>query len=89
MITKIQKIINEDKYKRGQRGNWDSYRQDVSAVRDDVYAGNVITAGGIEVMLSNMRNAYNDKRAVKAADWQTNVCHASCHSSCHGSRGRR
>jgi hypothetical protein len=65
------------------------YLQGVSAGRDNVYAGNLVTAGGLEVMFSNMRTAYNDKRAVNAGTWQTNVCHASCHSSCHSSRGRR
>lgn len=68
----------------------DSYLQGpVSATREDVFSGNKITAGGLEVMFSNMRAAYNEKRAISAGTWQTNVCHASCHSSCHGSRGRR
>ena len=30
MLSHIQKIIKEDEYKRGQRGNWDSLRQDVA-----------------------------------------------------------
>jgi hypothetical protein len=67
----------------------DSYLQGVSAGRDDVYAGNNVTAGGLEVMFSNMRNAYNGARGNSAGTFQTNVCHASCHSSCHSSRGRR
>lgn len=68
----------------------DNYLQTgVSAARDDVYSGNTVTSGGLEVMFSNMRTAYNDKRAVSAGSFQVNVCHASCHSSCHGSRGRR
>lgn len=67
----------------------DNYLQGVSAGRDNVYAGNTPTAGGLEVMFSNMRNAYNNARAVSAGNFQINVCHASCHSSCHGSRGRR
>ena len=29
MTAKIDNILNEDKYKRGQRGNWDGYREDV------------------------------------------------------------
>jgi len=65
------------------------YDQAVSAGRDDVYASNNITAGGMEVMFSNMRNSYNWHRSQVAGTWQTNVCHASCHSSCHSSRGRR
>lgn len=67
----------------------DNYRQGVSAGREDVYAGNLVTAGGLEVMFSNMRNSYNWHRGQSAGSWQTNVCHASCHSSCHSSRGRR
>ena len=67
----------------------DNYLQGCSAGRDDVYAGNVVTAGGLEVMFSNMRNSYNYHRSVNAGTFQTNVCHASCHSSCHSSRGRR
>lgn len=67
----------------------DNYRQGVSAGRDDVYGGNVSTAGGLEVMFSNMRNAYNGARGTNAGTFQINVCHASCHSSCHSSRGRR
>jgi len=67
----------------------DNYLQGVSAGRDNVYAGNIVTAGGLEVMFANMRAAYNGARAVKAGDYQVNVCHASCHSSCHSSRGRR
>lgn len=66
-----------------------NYLQGVSAGRDDVYANNSVTAGGLEVMFSNMRSAYNGARGTNSGDFQTNVCHASCHSSCHGSRGRR
>lgn len=66
-----------------------NYLQGVSAVRDDVYAGNTVTAGGMEVMFSNMRSAYNGARGNNAGTFQVNVCHASCHSSCHSSRGRR
>ena len=66
-----------------------NYLQGVSAGRDDVYAGNQISAGGLEVMMSNMRAAYNGARGNSAGTWQVNVCHASCHSSCHSSRGRR
>lgn len=66
-----------------------NYLQTVTAARDDVYAGNIITSGGLEVMMANMRGAYNTARAVNAGTWQVNVCHASCHSSCHSSRGRR
>lgn len=67
----------------------DSYLQGVSAGRDNVWAGNTVTSGGLEVMFSNMRNAYNGIRGISAGNYQTNVCHASCHSSCHSSRGRR
>ncbi len=67
----------------------DNYLQGISAGRDNVYAGNTVTAGGLEVMFSNMRNAYNYHRGQNAGTFQTNVCHASCHSSCHSSRGRR
>lgn len=67
-----------------------AYLQTINDVgRDDVYAGNIPTAGGLEVMFSNMRAEYNAKRGTSAGDFQTNVCHASCHSSCHSSRGRR
>lgn len=66
-----------------------SYLQTVSAARDDVYSGNTVTSAGLEVMLSNMRSAYNTARSTSAGTFQTNVCHASCHSSCHSSRGRR
>lgn len=69
--------------------NNDYLQGPVSAAREDVFSGNKITAGGLEVMFSNMRAAYNEKRAISAGTWQTNVCHASCHSSCHSSRGRR
>ena len=67
----------------------DSYLQGVSAGRDNVYGGNIITAGGLEAMFSNMRGSYNSLRENVAGTWETSVCHASCHSSCHGSRGRR
>jgi hypothetical protein len=70
----------------------DNYRQGVSAARDNVYVDNTITSGGLEVMFSNMRGAYNWARGNTVAaggEWTTNVCHASCHSSCHSSRGRR
>ncbi len=69
--------------------NNDYLQGGVSAGRDNVYAGNLVTAGGLEVMFSNMRNSYNWHRGQNAGTWQTNVCHASCHSSCHSSRGRR
>ena len=61
----------------------------LSAARDDVYSGNIITSGGLEVMLSNMNAAYGTARANNAGTFITTVCHASCHSSCHNSRGRR
>lgn len=62
----------------------------ITAARDDVYANNAITSGGLEVMFSNMRSAYNTARSTTVASiFVTNVCHASCHSSCHSSRGRR
>lgn len=67
----------------------DGYLQGVSAGRDNVYGGNIITAGGLENMFSNMRASYNSLRENSAGTWETQVCHASCHNNCHGSRGRR
>lgn len=67
----------------------DGYLIGVSAGRDNVYANNTITSGGLEVMFSNMRGAYQWARDQNAGTWETTVCHASCHSNCHSSRGRR
>ena len=61
----------------------------LSAVRDDVYKDNQATTGGLEVMMGNMRAAYENARDTNAGTWITSVCHASCHSNCHSSRGRR
>jgi hypothetical protein len=60
----------------------------VSADRDNVFSGNVMTRVGTANMFNNMRTAYNNIRAVSIYS-QVNVCHASCHSSCHNARGRR
>lgn len=66
-----------------------NYLQGVSSGRDDVYASNVISAGGLELMFDSMRANYNSARGTSAGTWTTTVCHASCHSNCHSSRGRR
>lgn len=65
------------------------YQVNVSADRNNVFAGNTMTRAGTAAMFNNMRAAYNNIRAVSAGDFQVNVCHASCHSNCHNSRGRR
>lgn len=68
------------------------YQIGVGSGRDNVYAGNTITAGGLENMFASMRDNYNWARGQTVAgggEWTVNVCHASCHSSCHSSRGRR
>jgi len=65
-----------------------NYFQGVGAGRSDVWAGNTITAGGLEAMFDSMRANYNGARG-NTVTVQINVCHASCHSSCHSSRGRR
>jgi hypothetical protein len=65
-----------------------NYQVGVSAGRNNVFAGNVMTRGGTADMFNNMRAAYNSIRG-QAVTFQVNVCHASCHSNCHNSRGRR
>lgn len=65
-----------------------SFQVGVSAGRNNVFAGNVMTRGGTADMFNNMRAAYNARRAVSSYQ-QVNVCHASCHNNCHNSRGRR
>lgn len=66
-----------------------NYYQGVSAGRDNVYAGNTITASGLQNMFYSMYANYWAARGNTAGPFQTDVCHASCHSSCHSSRGRR
>lgn len=66
-----------------------TYQVGVSADRNNVFAGNVMTRGGTATMFSNMRAAYNNIRGQSAGSFRVNVCHASCHSNCHNSRGRR
>lgn len=67
-----------------------NYQQGIGAAgRDNVWAGNVVTAGGLEVMFSNMRALWDGVRGNSVGTLTTTVCHASCHSSCHSSRGRR
>jgi hypothetical protein len=65
-----------------------NYQVGVSAGRNNVFAGNVMTRGGTADMFNNMRAAYNNIRG-QAVTFQVNVCHASCHSNCHNSRSRR
>jgi hypothetical protein len=65
-----------------------AYQVGVSAGRNNVFAGNVMTRGGTADMFNNMRAAYNNIRGQSIYS-QVNVCHASCHNNCHGSRGRR
>lgn len=65
-----------------------NYQVGVSAGRNNVFAGNVMTRGGTADMFNNMRAAYNNIRG-QAVTFQVNVCHASCHNNCHNSRGRR
>jgi hypothetical protein len=65
-----------------------SFQQSVSADRNNVFAGNIMTRGGTAAMFNNMRAAYNVRRGQSSYQ-QVNVCHASCHSNCHSSRGRR
>ena len=65
-----------------------AYQVAVSAGRNNVFAGNVMTRGGTADMFNNMRAAYNSIRG-SVVTFQVDVCHASCHSSCHSSRSRR
>jgi hypothetical protein len=60
----------------------------LSADRNNVFAGNIMTRGGTAAMFNNMRAAY---QAVRNSSiyFQVDVCHASCHSNCHSSRSRR
>jgi hypothetical protein len=64
------------------------YQVGVSADRNNVFAGNIMTRGGTAAMFNNMRTAYNNVRNSSIYS-QVNVCHASCHSNCHSSRSRR
>lgn len=65
-----------------------SFDQSVSADRNNVFAGNVMTRGGTAAMFNNMRAAYNVRRGQSSYQ-QVNVCHSNCHTNCHFSRGRR